>query len=328
MSSVRAADRSVAASRGQPLAGIALLIASLWTLSCLDAGGKWVMAAGVPLLALAWVRYVVHLVIVLACLLPAHGTALLRSVSPRRQLLRGGFMLGATLALFSTLRYLPQAEATAINFLAPLIVLAIAPWLLKEPPRMSRWIAAAVAFGGVLIIIRPGGGLNPVGTAFGLLSACFFAGQYITTRGVARDNPLTSIIWSGAVGTVGLTLLAPFLFADAWPTLRALDTAHWLALLSTGATGALGHLLQIRAYRLAPASILAPFTYIQIVSASTMGWLIWGHFPDGLTWLGIAIICASGIAIGLREWRVAEAAKRLEAGALRPPRPKAPTVLP
>ena len=287
----------------RPLAGIVLLILSAWILSCLDASGKWVMAAGVPLLILCWVRYLVHLLLVLVLVLPKRGPGILRSTRPREQLLRGGSMLCATLSFFTTLSYMPQAEATAINFLAPLIVLALAPWVLKEPPRMSRWVAAAVAFGGVLIIIRPGGGLHPLGVFFGLLTACCFAAQFIATRRVAGDDPYTSLIWSGAVGTVCLTLALPLILPPALPLLRELSPGNWMLLISTGLSGALGHLLQIGAYRNAAASTLAPFVYLQIVSATAVGWLAWGHFPDALTWLGIAIICGSGIIIGLIEWR-------------------------
>ena len=85
--------------------------------------------------------------------------------------------------------------------------------------------------------------------------------------------------------------------------LRELSLLDWSLLISTGITGGLGHLFQIAAYRRAPASTLAPFIYLQIISATTVGWLVWGHFPDPLTWLGIAVICASGMGIGLVEWR-------------------------
>ena len=287
----------------KPVVGIVLLILSAWILSCLDASGKWVMAAGVPLWFLCWVRYCVHLVLVLGLLLPKRGLSVLRSVRPREQLIRGGAMLFATMSFFTTLSYMPQAEATAINFLAPLIVLALAPWVLKEPPRLSRWVATAFAFIGVLIIIRPGAGLHPLGIMFGLITACLFAAQFIATRRVAGDDPYTSLIWSGAVGTVCLTLALPFILPTALPIMRELSIGNWLVLISTGVSGALGHLLQIGAYRNAPASTLAPFVYLQIVSATAIGWMFWGHFPDALTWLGIAIICGSGIVIGLMEWR-------------------------
>ncbi|WP_406624866.1 DMT family transporter [Acidovorax sp. SDU_ACID1] len=286
-----------------PWAGIVLLILAMWTLSCLDATGKWLMAAGLPLLVLSWVRYAVHLLLVLALVLPLRGPGVLRSKRPREQVLRGVAMLMATLMFFSALRYLPQAEATAINFLAPMIVLALAPWLLREPPRLSRWVACGVAFAGVLVIVRPGGGLHPLGVALGLFTACCMAAQYIATRRVAADDPFTSIVWSGAVGTVCLTLALPWYLPQALPVLKALGPAQWALLVSTGVSGALGHLLQIGAYRNAGASTLAPFVYLQIISASAVGWLVWGHFPDALTWLGIAIICASGMGIGCLEWR-------------------------
>lgn len=287
----------------RPIAGILTLIGSTWALSGLDASGKWVMAAGVTLWVLCWVRYSVHLLLVLALVLPMRGTRVLRSVRPRAQLLRGGVMLLATLFFFKTLSYLPQAEATAINFLAPLIVLALAPWLLKEAARISRWVAAGVGFLGVLIIIRPGAGLDPVGVAWGLLTACMFACQFMATRRVAVDDPMTTLIWSGAVGTVVLSLTMPVLLPQAMPAMRELHTTHWAVLVSTGVWGAFGHLLQIQAYRLAPASLLAPFVYIQIVAAATLGWLIWGQFPDMFSWLGIAVICGSGASLAVWEWR-------------------------
>lgn len=290
------------AARG-PMIGVLLLVLSMWTLSCLDASGKWVMNAGVPLLVLSWVRYAIHLLLVLALVLPARGMRVLRSTKPREQLIRGGSMFLATLMFFTTLSYIPQAEATSINFLAPLLVLSLAPWILKEPARMSRFVAAGIAFVGVLIVIRPGGGLHPVGTIFGLLTACCFTAQFIATRRVAGDDPFTSLIWSGAVGTICLTLALPFILPPALPVLQALSAFDWMVLISTGITGCVGHLFQIAAYRRAPASTLAPFIYLQIISATSVGWLVWGHFPDPLTWLGIAIICASGIGIGMIEWR-------------------------
>lgn len=287
----------------KPIAGVITLIFSTWALSGLDAAGKWVMAAGVSLWVLCWVRYMVHLVLVLGLALPLRGTRVLRSVRPRAQLLRGSVMLLATLCFFKALSYLPQAEATAINFLAPLIVLSLAPWLLKEPPRMSRWVAAAVGFMGVVIIIRPAAGLHPMGVLWGLGTACAFAGQFMATRRVAVDDPMTTLVWSGAVGTVALSATMPVLLPQAVPLLRELQLVHWLVLLSTGVFGAVGHLLQIQAYRYAPASLLAPFVYVQIVAAASLGWLVWGQFPDAFSWLGIAVICGSGASLAVWEWR-------------------------
>lgn len=279
-----------------------MLVLSSWALSGLDASGKWVMEAGVSLWVLSWFRYVVHTALVLVLVLPSRGVVVFQSKRPYAQLLRALLMLAATLLLFTTLQYLPQAEATAINFLAPLIMLALAPWFLKEPGRISRWIAAVVGFLGVVIIIRPGSGLDPVGVVFGLITACTFAFQFLVTRRLAVDNPFTTLLWSGAVGSVCMTVLLPFVLPQALPFLQALSLWQWAVLFLTGFWGALGHLLQIQAYRLAPASMLAPFVYLQIVSASALGWLIWGVFPDAVTWLGIGVVCASGITIAIIEW--------------------------
>jgi len=286
-----------------PFAGIALVILASWSLSTLDTSGKWIMAAGLPLAFLCWVRFTVHLALVAALIPSSALRAALRPRRPYAQLLRGTVMLVATFSFFTALQYMPQAEATSINFLAPLIVLASAPWILREPARLSRWAAALTGFAGILIIIRPGSGLDPVGVSFGLLTALLFSIQYVCTRLVAIDSPMTTLIWSGGVGAICLTAALPFIVPAAWPVLRGFGPLEWLVMASTGLWGALGHVLQIQAYRLAPASLLAPFLYLQIVAASILGWLVWGDFPDALTWLGIAVICGSGIAIGAIEWR-------------------------
>lgn len=286
-----------------PLAGIVMLVLSSWALSSLDTSAKWIMAAGAPILLVGWLRFTVHLLLVLMLVRPKSIKGILRTQRPYSQLLRGAVMLVATFSFFTALRHLPQAEATSIVFLAPLLVLATAPWVLKEPAHLSRWLAALAGFVGILVIIRPGSGLDPVGTGFALLTAVLFATQYICTRRVAVDDPMTTLVWSGGVGAVCLTLGLPYILTEAYPFIREFGPLEWLVLLGTGFWGALGHLLQIQAYRQAPASLLAPFVYLQIIAAAVLGWLVWGHFPDALTWLGIAIICGSGIIIGLIEWR-------------------------
>ena len=144
-----------------------------------------------------------HLVLVLALVLPARGLGVLRGGRASSCARRLDVPGHAHVLHHAELH--PQAEATAINFLA-LLLLSLAPWILKEPARLSRFVAAGIAFVGVIIVIRPGGGLDPTGTVFGLLTACCFAAQFIATRRVAGDDPFTSLIWSGAVGTACLTL--------------------------------------------------------------------------------------------------------------------------
>lgn len=283
--------------------GIAQLVLSCFALSGLDSSAKWLLESGTLLLLIVWFRYVVHLVLGLIIVVPAKGRHVLRSVHPRYQILRGGFMLSATMAGFAALSHLPQAQTTAISFLAPLLVLAVAPWILKEPPRASRWLAAVVGFVGVLIVVRPGSGLSPIGIFFGLLMACLVAGQYIVNRLVYKDNAFTTLVWSGLVGSVAISVILIPLLPSVPDLVSGLSVGQWLILLSTGFWGALGHLLQIQAYRNAPASLLSPFFYSEILSAAILGWLIWGDMPDLTSWLGILIIVGSGMTITLVEWR-------------------------
>jgi drug/metabolite transporter (DMT)-like permease len=289
----------------QTLGGVLLLVVAMWCLSGLDASGKYLMGADVDvaLWVICLARYGGHMILSMVTIIPVRGWKAIRCTRPKAQIARGLSMLAATMLFFTTLHYLPLGQATAINFLAPLIVLATAPWVLKEPPFLSRWVAAGVGLLGVLVIVRPGSGLDPVGTLFGLMTASALSVQYITSRQVAVDDPYTTLIWSGAVGSVVMVLALPFYWHEIPALFGRLTHHQWLVLACTGFWGCLGHFLQIQAYRRAPASLLSPFIYFQIVSAAGLGWLIWGHFPDATSWLGIAIICASGITIGFIEWR-------------------------
>lgn len=285
------------------LFGIGLFYLSLWCLSTLDASGKWLLGVGVPLLTAVWMRYLSHLVLMSMLILPRKGTRILQSRAMKWQIMRALAMLVASVCLFNALRYLPQAQATSIAFLAPLIMLAMAPWLLKEPKRLSRWVAAAAGFVGVVIVIRPGAGLDPVGVTFALAAAFLLALQHICTRRLAVDQPMTTLFWGGLIGTVLMTLVLLFRLDESLSALANLSAWQWLVMISLGLSGGLGHLLQIHAYQHAPASLLAPFIYLQISAATALGWLIWGEFPDRLTWVGIAVICASGAGIALYEWQ-------------------------
>lgn len=287
----------------QPLLGIASLLLSLLLLTLLDGMGKWIMAAGVPLLVFCWFRYAIHLILLMAIILPSRGLGVFKSKNPKLQCLRAAAMLGSALSFFTSLSYLHQAEATALIFIAPLLMLSIAPWILKEPIRKSRWIAAGVGLIGVLIVVRPSAGLPTMGVIMGLITACLFTAQHLLSRMLAQDSSFTTVLWSGAIGTAALTLSLPFVLPAALDTLNNLSPLNWTFLLLSGVAGGLGHLLQIQSYRFAPASLLAPFIYVQITFAATLGWLVWSHLPDSTTWVGIGIICASGIVNSLIEWR-------------------------
>lgn len=283
--------------------GIALLVLSTWALSTQEASGKWLMQIGLPLFCTVFFRYAVHVVLVLAITLPRKGLAIFHSKSYKTQIIRGITTMLITLTVFKTLSYLPQAEATAIYFVAPLLVLCAAPWFLAEPSRVHRWIAAVIGFLGVLVIVRPGAGLDPVGVAFALLAAVMIAVQYIFTKKLASDDSQTTLLWTGVVGLLGGIVLVPFQWHESLAVLSEFGLWQWFVILNVGFFGALGHLLQIKAYQHAPASLLAPFSYFQIIAAAALGFAIWGQFPDFWAWVGILIVCGSGIAVTVVEWR-------------------------
>jgi drug/metabolite transporter (DMT)-like permease len=276
---------------------------SMLALTGLDATGKWLMATGVPLLFFCWVRYIVQFCLVLAIAAPSLGMTVFKTQQPALQLIRAVVMLSATLTFFTTLSHLHQAEATALVSIAPLLLLLVAPWLLRERSYPSRWIATAFGLIGILVVTRPSAGLPWMGVLFGLVTACLFTGQQLVSRMLARDNALTTSLLGGAFGAVTLTLAMPLVLPQAWPVISALSWPMWGLIFLGGVCGGMGQLLQIQSYRFAPASMLAPFIYLQITFAATFGWLIWSHMPDGITWIGIGIICASGVINSMVEWR-------------------------
>ncbi|MFM2398463.1 MAG: hypothetical protein RL341_620, partial [Pseudomonadota bacterium] len=156
----------------RPWTAVLLLIAAQWVLSVLDASGKWLATAGgLSVLLISFVRYAVHLALTLVWVLPSEGLGVLRSNHKGLQVLRGALMLATTILFFSVLKFVPLAEATAMNFMAPVMVVAAAPWLLGERGRKSRWAGVALAFLGMLIVVRPSGAVPPLGLILGLLCA-------------------------------------------------------------------------------------------------------------------------------------------------------------
>ena len=184
--------------------------------------------------------------------------------------------------------------------MAPLFVMAMAPWLLKEAHRLHRWLGVLVGFAGMLVVVRPGSQLDPVGVALGLLTAFTFALFQISTRRVAHDDPLTTNYYGGLFGTAALSLALPWF----WVT-PDLPFWGWVLLVSTGVTGFFGHWIQAAAFSKSPASLLAPFSYMQIISAALLGWLVFGQVPGRTTALGIALICLAGLGVALTEARMA-----------------------
>jgi len=247
---------------------------------------------------IVWARVTGHFVFMLALFAPRFGLGILSTNRPALQLGRSTVLLMSTLCFFTGVKYLPLAQATAINFTAPFMVVLLAWPFLGERIGMARLMAVAVGFVGVLVVVRPGTQLFHWASLLIIGSSFFYAVYQIFTRRVgASDRPETSAIYSAMVGTVLMLPLLPFI----WRTPASLTDG--LLLGSLGVIGGVGHYLVAKALASAPASVIAPFMYWQMIGSVVVGYLLSGHVPDAATWGGAAIIIAAGIFVGWFETR-------------------------
>lgn len=281
----------------EPVRGILLIIAAFCTFSLLDTTAKYLVQS-YPIGQVVWARYVGHVVLAAALLLPRYGVDLLRSQRPGLQVVRSLLLFGSTCANFAALQFLQLAETSSIMFSTPFMVAVLAVPLLGERIGPRRWAAIGIGFFGVLIVIRPGFGLIHWAAGLSLLCALFGAFYQITTRQLAGvDRAVTTQFYSALVGAVAITPLVPFV----WQTP---DLKGALLMLCLGAFGGFGHWLLILAHRLAPAPILAPFSYVQLLPMILLGYLVFGDFPDAWTLAGAGVVLTSGLYLLYRERKV------------------------
>ena len=286
------------------LRGVLLFACATVMFACLDATSKHLSETW-PIGLVAWCRYVVHFVAMTAILAPRMGRALVVTGRPIAQSVRGLLLVSITLLMIAAFHRMPLTEATAVIFASPVLVTLLAGPLLGEKIGPIRWAAALVGFAGVWVLTRPGAGLDAVGTLFALAAAVAYAAYQISTRALSRtESPITLLYYTALAGTVTLTLALPFLGEPHMPTpLEALE------LCSLGAFGATGHFLLTLAFREAPASLLSPLVYVQLIWASIIGYVVFGQVPcaDGL--LGTGIIASAGLLLAWDARRPAEPAR-------------------
>ena len=270
---------------------LALFLLSGACLSTLDASGKWVVSSS-GLLLLLWFRFSGQVLMALTMGLRKEGLALFHTHRPGLQLLRSVLLIVTSLLFFAGVQYLPLAEASAIAFTGPLWVVLLSWKLLQEPVNaVDRW-ATYFGFAGILFIVRPGTDVFHPAALLLLGMAIANALYQLLTRRLVSDSALTTFFYSGLVGfviTTGLLFVLPI------PT--ELPTVAWPVLALVGLLGGLGHVLMIQAFYQAPASSLSPFVYLQMIWATSLGWLIFDQLPDGLTFVGMGIIALSGSLI-------------------------------
>ena len=247
---------------------------------------------------LVWVRTAGHLVFVFALFAPQHGLRVLVTRQLKSQVLRSVLLLASTVLFFAGVAHLPLAQAVTISFTAPFVVMVLGWPMLGERITMQRLIGVVLAFSGVLVVIRPGSDVFQPASLLIMGSATCYAIYQIYSRRVAgHDRPETSVIYSALVGSIVMLGFA----ALAWTPFHS-----WLdvgLMLSLGIMGGVGHYFVDKAMTYAPANVVSPFMYWQLVGSVIIGYLLWSTLPDAATWFGAAIIIVAGLYVGWLETR-------------------------
>jgi drug/metabolite transporter (DMT)-like permease len=272
-----------------------MIICSTAFLASSDAMAKYLSRTGMPSVEIAWIRFLVFVVILLPIVLaPASGNPM-RSARPLLQVFRGLGLLCSSIFFIMALGYLPIAEATATGFISPLFVTGLSVLFLGEKVGLRRWTATIAGLVGVLIIVRPGTAAFQPGTIFPIISALGWATALVLTRKISgADRAITTMAFSAITGFLVLSVIVPFYWiAPSW-TQIALG-------VGIGVAATVGHWIVVLAFRFADASVLAPFSYVQLVWVTLIGLFVFGEVPDAITFAGAAIIIASGVYTAHRE---------------------------
>ena len=288
----------IVAVRRQRLIGIGLMCLTVMFFASLDTSAKYLGALMDPL-EVAWARYTSAFVLTLFVSNPVTQPGLMKTSRPVLQVVRASLLVTSTVLNFFALRWLQLDEALSIIFTYPFIVAIASGPILGEWLGWRRWTAIGVGFCGVLLITRPGlGSFNP-GAALSLASVICYGLYAVLTRVASRfDSNQTSLFYNNAVGALVMLPVIPFV----WTT-----PANWkisLMLVGIGVLGSVGHFFMISAHRLAPASVLSPFIYTQLVWVVILGYLVFDHVPNELTMVGAAIVISSGLYLLYRERKV------------------------
>jgi drug/metabolite transporter (DMT)-like permease len=246
-----------------------------------------------------WARVTSHLVFMLVLLLPREGLELFRTRQLGVQVKRSAAQLLSTSFYFTSVKYLGLAQATSISFTTPFIVTLLAVPILGEKILRHRLLAMLVAFAGVLVIIRPGTSVFHWASIGILCSAFFYALYQVYTRGVAgHDRPGTSVVYSVLLATVVMSVVMLFRWKqpESWTDVGLM--------CSLGIFGALGHWSLAKAMTYAPANVVSPFQYWQLIGAVIIGYLITGNMPDAFVWLGAVLIIGAGLYLAWKDTRV------------------------
>ena len=268
-------------------------------LPVMDGFAKY-LSDDLPILQITWARYFFTVAFVLPIKLLFYKKQLVWSDKPKLQIFRGLILLSANICFFYAISVISLAKALTLAFIAPLIVTAFSPILLGEKVGFRRWAAVAVGFIGSLIVIRPGF-LEFNLASMAALATGFFYGFYliITRKLSTSDNPLLTLLITGMVGALLVSLIIPFYWVK--PSLN-----QWSLMAGIGVFACIGHLFLILSLKYADASKLAPLGYTEIIPNVIIGYYFFSELPDNWTYLGLFIIVLSGLYISRREYHLSK----------------------
>ena len=281
--------------RRQRLIGIALMCGAVALFACLDTTAKY-LTTQMDSLQIAWARYTSAFVLTLIVSNPLTHPRLLRTRSPKLQITRSLLLVGSTALNFLGLRWLQLDEALSIIFTFPLLVAIISGPMLGEWIGWRRWTAIGFGFVGVLLITRPGLGGMHAAALFTLGATFCYAFYAVITRIVSRvDSNQTSLFYANFIGALAMLPVIPFVWQPP---------VNWVVvflMVMIGVLGSTGHYFLIAGHKLAPASVLSPFVYTQLIWVIVLGYLVFGQVPNSWTIAGAAIVIASGLYLLYRE---------------------------
>jgi drug/metabolite transporter (DMT)-like permease len=278
------------------LVGIGLISITFLCFAVLDTSAKWLVAT-LPVMQVVWLRFVFHVAFAAVLLGPRNGMSLVRTRQPWLQLLRSLMLPSMTALNFWALQYLQLAETGAIQFAVPILI-AVFGAVLGERLDLHRWAAVMAGFLGVMLIVRPGTEAFHPALLLSLGNAVLYALFNLLTRRLVRTESAEATQFLSALGA--LVAFAPFALV-VWRTPQS--AAEWGVILLTGFAGGLGHYLLAIAHRYAPATVLAPFMYLQILWMALLGYLVFGDVPGPAVVAGAAVVIASGLYLLDRERR-------------------------
>jgi drug/metabolite transporter (DMT)-like permease len=279
------------------LRGIVLIVLSASVFAVVDGLSK-VLAETQSVWQIVWARYAIALPVLVLLTPRNEWRGLMRTAHPLHQVARGLMPIGVSVGMVLAVRYLPLAEATVILFASPFAIVALAGPVLGERVRPASWIGVVVGFAAVVIVARPGFGAMSYYALFPLAAAAFYTLYQLMTRGLAvkGERPRTTLVWTLATGALVATPVALL----AW---EPVSTTAWMLMLSLGLVFALAQFLMIQAFAHAPAGVLAPFAYTQIVAATIVGALFFDAVPDFWTLLGVVLIVGAGVFLAREQQR-------------------------